>query len=80
MSGRTGEPRPDDRDLAEPAGSTRADERDGADPAPTREAGLSATSGDADPPGGTTQATDARPPESVRHAEDGAGVGEGRQE
>ncbi len=58
----------------------RADEPTlGDDPRPN-EAGLSATSGDADPPGGTTQATDGRPPEAIRHAEDGAGVGEGRQE
>ena len=42
--------------------------------------GLVATSGDGDPPGGTEDATSARPPEGVRHAEDGAAAGEGRQD
>ena len=76
----TGEPRPDETRPAEPAGDSPGRERRYGDATPADEAGLSATSGDADPPGGTTEATDAGAPEAVRHAEDGAGVGEGRQE
>lgn len=76
----TGEPRPDETRPAEPAGDSPGHERQLDDARPAHAAGLSATSGDADPPGGTTEATDAGAPEAVRHAEDGAGVGEGRQE
>ncbi len=77
MGERTGDPL-DDESRGGRSGDPQRDEGAGDDP-PADRAGLGATSGDADPPGGTTDATDAAP-EAIRHAEDGAGVGEGRQE